>query len=101
MYLAHEKLPALAFPDVRATPGETYELYDSGSIDELDVRALLWQLGTRTLADDLSRSWQGGAYVAFRKKSAAASSTANLSLLYVSRWSSAQAAQRFTKFYVG
>ena len=101
VYLAHEKLPALAFPDVRVTLGETYELYDSGSIGELDVRALLWQLGSRTLADDLSKSWQGGAYVAFQKKSAAASSTADLKLLYVSRWSSAQAAQRFTKFYVG
>jgi len=101
-YLAHEQLPALPLPDVRATLGETYELYDSGSIGELDVRALLWQLGSRTLADDLSKSWQGGAYAAFQKKSvAAASSTADLELLYVSRWSSAQAAQRFAKFYVG
>jgi len=100
-YLAHEKLPALPLPDVRPTLGETYELYDSGSIGELDVRALLWQLGSRTLADDLSRSWQGGAYVAFRQKSAAVSSTADLKLLYASRWSSAQAAQRFAKFYLG
>jgi len=94
-------LPALPLPDVRPTLGETYELYDSGSIGELDVRALLWQLGSRTLADDLSRSWQGGAYVAFRQKSAAVSGTADLKLLYASRWSSAQAAQRFAKFYLG
>ncbi len=100
-YLAQEKLPAFTFPDVRAMLGATYELYDSGSIGELDVRALLWQLGTRTLADDLSRSWQGGAYVAFRKKSTTTPSTADLKVLYVSRWSSAQAAQRFAKFYAG
>jgi hypothetical protein len=63
------------------------------------VRALLWQFGGRTLADDLSKSWQGGAYMAFRKKSAAAASTSDLKLFYVSRWNSEQAAQRFTKFY--
>jgi hypothetical protein len=100
-YLEREKLPALAFPDVHAILGDNYELYDSGSIGELDVRALLWQLGSRTLADDLSKSWQGGAYVAFRQKSAVTPSTADLKVLYVSRWSSPQAAQRFAKFYVG
>ena len=38
--------------------------------------------------------------MAFRKKSATASTTADLKMFYVSRWSSEQAAQRFTKFYV-
>jgi hypothetical protein len=38
--------------------------------------------------------------MAFRKKSAVASTTADLKMFYVSRWNSEQAAQRFTKFYV-
>jgi len=98
-YLNHEKLPALPFPDARSMLQDEYEVFDSGTVGELDVRALLWQFGGRTLADDLSKSWQGGAYMAFRKKSAAAASTSDLKLFYVSRWNSEQAAQRFTKFY--
>lgn len=97
-YLEHQKVAQVPLPDANAL-GDQYEVYDSGSMGELDVRALLWQLGTRTLAEDLSRDWRGGAYAAFRKK-AAGTSTADLKLLYVSRWNSPEAAQRFAKFYV-
>jgi hypothetical protein len=99
-YLEHEKLAPIPIPDAQVILGDGYELYDSGSIGELDVRALLWQLGTRTLADDLSKNWRGGSYVAFRKKSASAAAASDLKLLYVSRWSSPEAAQRFANFYV-
>lgn len=100
-YLNHEKLPPLPFPDARAMLQDQYEVFDSGTVGELDVRALLWQFGSRTLADDLSKHWLGGAYMAFRKKSANAGTTADLKMFYVSRWNSELAAQRFTKFYVG
>ena len=100
IYLQHEKPAPLPFPDAQALLGESYELYDAGSVGELDVQALLWQLGTRTLADDLSKNWRGGAYMAFRKKSTSAPTTADLKVFYVSRWSSEIAAQRFAKFYV-
>jgi DNA-binding TFAR19-related protein (PDSD5 family) len=99
-YLNHEKLPVLPFPDARSVLQDEFDVFDSGTVGELDVRALLWQFGSRTLADDLSKSWQGGAYMAFRSKSAAPATTADLKMFYVSRWSSDQAAQRFTKFYV-
>ncbi len=99
-YLEHEKPVTLPFPDAQALLGDSYELYDSGSVGELDVRALLWQLGTRTLADDLSKSWQGGAYMSFRKKTAATPTVGDLKLFYVSKWKSDVAAQRFAKFYV-
>jgi hypothetical protein len=98
-YLDHEKLAPIPLPDAKAILGEGYELYDSGSIGELDVRALLWQLGTRTLADDLSKNWRGGSYVALRKKTNTPASISDLKLLYVSRWSSPEAAERFAKFY--
>ncbi len=100
-YLDREKVMAVPIPDARTILGDDYEQYDSGSVGELDVRALLWQLGTRTLADDLSKSWRGGSYVAFRKKASAGATTSDLKLLYVSRWSSPEAARRFAKFYVG
>jgi len=98
-YLEHEKLSPLAFPDAKTLLKDQYEVFDSGSVGELDVRALLWQFSGRTLADDLSKDWQGGAYVAFHKKSVVPASAADLKLFYVSRWKSEQAAQRFAKFY--
>jgi hypothetical protein len=98
-YLDHEKLPGLPFPDARALLQDEYEVFDSGSVGELDVRALLWQYSGRTLADDLSKDWRGGAYVALHKKSAAAATTSDLKLYYVSRWNTDLAAQRFAKFY--
>jgi hypothetical protein len=99
-YLDHEKLAAMRLPDVGAMLNEKYEVYDSGSVGELDVRALLWQFGSRKTADELSKNWQGGRYVALRKKSAMTPSTGDLGLLYVSRWSSAPAAEKFARFYV-
>ena len=98
-YIEHEKLTPILLPDLRKIVGEKYDVFDSGSIGELDLRALLWQFGTRTSAEELSKSWQGGSYVTFKHKGANASSTADVAVLYVSRWSSSQAAQRFVKFY--
>jgi len=68
---------------------------------ELDLRALFKQFGERRAADDLAAAWQGGRYVAFRKTgdASAAPSLADLALVYVSRWKSAQAAGRFAKLY--
>jgi hypothetical protein len=94
-------------PDLKLLLGEQYDVYDSGGIGQLDVRALLKQYGERKIADDLSSAWQGGAYVTFHRKdkdkdkvaSAASATTADLALLYVSRWTTPQAAEPFARFY--
>src|SRR5580692_763668 len=101
-YILGEKLPPVRIPDLQGVLGSQYELYDSGGIGELDVRALLKQYSGRRIADDLSAAWQGGTFVAFRRKDTAAEvspSTANLALFYVSRWKTPQAAERFARFY--
>lgn len=102
-YINREKLPSLRIPDMKSVLNDLYEVFDSGSIGELDVRALLKQYGERKMADNLSAEWQGGSYVLYRKKGGpqAAVTTADLALLYVSRWRSSQAAARFSKFYSG
>jgi hypothetical protein len=104
-YINGEKLPALRIPDMKSVLNDQYEVYDSGSIGELDVRALLKQYGERKIADNLSSEWQGGTYVLYRRKSdggaQAALTTADLALFYISRWKSPQAAARFAKFYAG
>ncbi len=102
-YINGEKLPLVAVPDVKPLLGGQYEVYDSGSIGELDVRALMKQFGERKNTDEVSAAWQGGSYVTYRKEKSPADgsgSTADLALLYVSKWKTRQAAERFARFYV-
>jgi hypothetical protein len=103
-YIQGEKLAPVSIPDMQAVLGSQYDVYDSGGIGELDVRALLKQYGGRRIADDLSGAWQGGTFVAFRRKDKTAGvspGTGDLALLYVSRWKTPQAAERFARFYAG
>ena len=101
-YINAEKLPPTAVPDLKQLIGEEYEVFDSGGIGQLDVRAYLKQYGERRNADDISSAWQGGAYAAFQKKKAGAEgtpTTSDLATIYVSRWKTSQAAARFARFY--
>jgi hypothetical protein len=103
-YIQGEKLAPVRIPDMQEVLGNQYDVYDTGGIGELDVRALLKQYGGRRIADDLAAEWQGGAFVAFRRKDKAAEATAStgdLALLYISRWKTPQAAERFARFYAG
>jgi hypothetical protein len=101
-YINAEKLPTLGVPDLKQALGGQYGVYDAGGIGQLDVRAFLKQFGERKAADDISSAWQGGAYLTFSRKdkaTAAPATTADLALLYVSRWKTPQAAERFARFY--
>ena len=104
-YINREKLPATGVPDLKQILGEQYEVYDSGGIGQLDIRAYLKQYGERKNADDVSAAWQGGAYVTYHRRNKdkvandASATTADLALLYVSRWKTPQAAERFARFY--
>lgn len=104
-YIHGEKLPPVRIPDMQAVLNDQYDVYDSGGIGELDVRALLKQYGERKIADDLSSAWQGGGYATFRRKGKAGAEvtpgTGDLALLYISRWKTPQAAERFAHFYAG
>jgi hypothetical protein len=103
-YINREKSPNVSIPDMKNVLSDQYELYDSGGIGQLDVRALLKQYGERKAADEVSSEWRGGAYATFRRKDKevanAEPGTADLTLLYVSRWKSPQAADWFARFYV-
>jgi hypothetical protein len=101
-YINREKQAATQIPDVQQILGDQYSVFDSGGIGELDVRALLKTYGDRKEADILAASWQGGAYVAFRRAGKTAGdplTTADLALLYVSRWKSSATAERFAQLY--
>ena len=101
-YINREKLVRVHIPDVQQILSDKYSVYDSGGIGELDLRALLKTYGNRKEADNLAATWQGGAYVAYRRTAITAAdnlTTADLALLYVSRWKSAPSAERFAHVY--
>ena len=102
-YLSGEKLPPMKVPDLRPIVAGKYELFDSGAVGELDVRILLKQLGEKRVSSDLAQAWRGGAYVAFRRnrtdKSPAPADPSEIALVYVSRWKTPEAAQKFAKIY--
>ncbi len=102
-YLGGEKIPAVTLPDLSPVLANDYEVYDSGTMGELDVRILSQQLGSENDMFTVTPNWRGGAYVAVKRKSAsgpaATATTADVALLYVSRWKTPEAAQRFMEIY--
>ena len=139
-YIANQKKVASLMPDLTALLSDKYEAYDSGIIGQLDVRTMAKQFGREDDAFALAPNWQGGAYVAVKRRTAAGDaavavaatdkqtqvsqvstekpaqtstdkpapasaakpaqiSTRDLALLYVSRWKTADAAQRFLDIY--
>ena len=92
----------MQIPDLASLLGKDYEVFDSGSFGELDVRALLKQFGDKHGATDFAPAWQGGSYIAFKKTQPGSSvepTTADVALLYVSHWKTSQAAEHFARFY--
>jgi len=103
-YLEGERTPTISIPDVSGILNASYDTYDSGTIGQLDTRILAQQLGSENDMFTVTPNWQGGAYIAAKRKTATlttetAVSTADISLLYVSRWKTQEAAERFLELY--
>lgn len=101
-YLEAEKMQPIRIPDMRQLLADRYELYDSGNVGELDVRALLKQYDQRKIAAEIAAAWQGGVYAAFRRSGGdpvATPKTADLALVFVSKWKSPQVARQFARIY--
>ena len=101
-YLDREKLAPVQIPDLNSLLSKDYEIFDSGSFGELDVRALLKQFGDKHGATDFAPAWQGGSYIAVKKTTVPAGTeptTGDVALLYVSHWKTSQAAEHFARFY--
>jgi len=94
-YLSAEHLEAMRLPDFQKI-FKSYDLFDSGAVGEFDVAVLIDQYAGSKASHDLYPHWRGGYYYAARPKSNA---DGTLGLLYVSRWSSPQAAGEFAAIY--
>jgi hypothetical protein len=115
-YLAGEKVPPLPLPKLQPVLGNGYAGYDAGAMGEFDVSIFLAQFrDPEKRADNLFREWRGGTYFAALRcdltpcddakhgkkdqEQAAAPPTNALALLYLSRWSKPEMAERFAAQY--
>jgi hypothetical protein len=102
-YLTRAAIPPLPIPDLKDVLGKHYEKYDVGSVGEFDVSVILRQYANDDTAAKISSAWRGGSYYAARKLDGQGSkrpaSTGDLSILYVSRWATDEAADQFMRAY--
>lgn len=101
-YLQNQTVPEMKIPELEKALGKTYEKYDVGSIGQFDIVLFSKQFSSNVDARELSSAWRGGFYYSALKGSAAkkaVNTTADLGVLYLSRWSSAKMAERFADIY--
>lgn len=94
-YISGEKIPPMHIPDFKQD-FKDYKKFDIGAMGEFDVAVLMDQYVGRPLSKKLYPEWRGGFYYAAKPK---ANPNAPLALLYVSRWSSPEAASKFAGIY--
>ena len=102
-YLANAKVPLLLLPNLKPAMGQQYEKYDTGSVGQFDIVLLMKQFADKAAERELSPEWRGGIYYSARRiagaGSKAALGTKDVSLVYLSKWSSETAAKKFAEIY--
>jgi hypothetical protein len=94
-YLSGETIEPMRVPDFKHD-FKDYQKFDIGGMGEFDVAVLIEQYVDKKLSKKMYPEWRGGYYYAAKVK---ANADAPLGLLYVSRWSSADAAAEFAGIY--
>jgi hypothetical protein len=99
-YEHHAKVPVLTMPDIHPLLRARYKPYDVGVMGELDVRMLMQLTASDAEASQLASQWDGGIYFVAQKKHASAPvTTADVAMVYLSRWKTPAAAALFAKNY--
>ncbi|ACO32511.1 MULTISPECIES: hypothetical protein [Acidobacterium] len=99
-YEHHAKVPVLTMPDIHPLIRAHYKPYDVGVMGELDVRMLMQLTASDAVASRLASQWDGGIYyVAQKKHSSTPVTTADVAMVYLSRWKTPGAAALFAKNY--
>jgi hypothetical protein len=94
-YLAGERVLPLPVPDF-ARLTKNYRKFDVGAMGEFDVALLVDEYAGVDNSRELYPEWRGGYYYAAKPKG---DDSAALALLYVSRWSTPEAAADFASIY--
>lgn len=101
-YFAGVRVPPVTIPDLSQILQPRYEPYDTGTIGQLDVRVFSQQFGSENDMFTITAGWRGGSYVAVKRTPAEKTgimSTADVGLVYLSRWKDGESAQRFAQLY--
>ena len=110
-YLNGEKLLPMRLPPMGPLLGKNYDRYDVGAVGEFDVMVLLQQFSGEKVAEKLYPEWRGGAYYAAKIENPAnvtttstqagngKDGTKDVALLYLSRWATPEAANKFAAEY--
>jgi len=101
-YFKSEKTPRVEIGDLHTVFEDAYLPYEAGSLGELDVQIMSEQYGRENDIYTVARQWNGGTYLALKHRLLANAkvTTADLALVYVSRWKTRQAAERFGQIYL-
>ena len=101
VYLAKAATPSVRVPDLRAILGKEYEPFDSGMVGEFDTCIMAREFGRENDLFTVAANWDGGGYVAVKRIGVPMEklTTADIALLYVSRWKNSKAAKRFADIY--
>lgn len=94
-YISGEQIPQMHIPDFK-NDFKAYKKFDIGAMGEFDVAVLMDQYVGRSASKKLYPEWRGGYYYAAKPKE---NPEAPLALLYVSRWSTPDAATQFAGIY--
>jgi hypothetical protein len=101
-YVQGESVPPLGIPDIDRMLGSAWQRFDMDSVGEFDISVLAREYGkTVAQARTIATTWRNSYYYASAKKGVKPTKPEDISLLYVSRWSSPQAASNFADVYAG
>jgi Putative metallopeptidase family (DUF6782) len=97
-YLEHQVVSPLPMPDFEKLLGHGWQRFDVDSVGEFDITVLAREYGASvTDAQSMARDWRFQYYYSAAKKGVKPKEPGDVSLIYVSRWSSSEAAQAFAK----
>lgn len=97
-YLSGQHVPLLQVPDYGKVLGKSWQLADFGALGQFDVNVMMELYADGDASARLTPSWRGGYYYAAHKKGAPAG---NVAFIYVSKWSTEDAAAAFAKLFAG
>jgi hypothetical protein len=97
-YLDHQVVQPLPMPDFDRLLGHDWQRFDVDSVGEFDIAVLAREYGAPVGdAMKMSNDWRHQYYFAAAKKGVKPQKPGDVSLIYVSRWSTPDAAEKFAK----
>ena len=97
-YLQGQHVSELPMPDFEHLLGHGWQRFDVDSVGEFDISVLAREYGAPIIeADKMARDWRFQYYYAAAKKGVKPQKPGDVSLIYVSRWSSPEAATAFAR----